>query len=481
MEHILNLFKVAYNLPFLIICKLALLGFEDNIKTIAEIMQAKTILKKNARGLDSLNVIKTVHTAIKDRKSVIIVLNICGIFFIFINIVIDKLYQKYPCNAQKFMIEYIYMRKVGIFGGSFNPVHLEHVNMVEAFINELGLDKMIIVPANIPPHKKNEEIISSQDRINMLKLAFSKFNNVEISSFEVESSEISYTYKTLEHFSKRFCDSQIYFLLGTDMLADFYTWKKPERILELATLALVRRTGDDERQAEDIYFSHFSKEFVKLKYIGENVSSTAIRASIALELPVEGVPEEVLKYIESKQLYKTDISRYVVKNLPIKRLTHTFGVVKLAVRYAKRLKENATNAYYAAMLHDVAKYLDYRDFEFQMEEGVPKPCEHQFLGAYIAENVLNIKNKDIINAIKYHTTGRADMSKLEQIVFLADLLEEGRTFEGVERLRDLTEQNFDLGFKVAINELYAHLSESNEQVFYLTCECKNFYNKKNNI
>ncbi len=369
------------------------------------------------------------------------------------------------------------MKKVGVFGGSFNPVHLEHVNMVKAFINELGLDKMIIVPANIPPHKKNEEIVSSQDRINMLKLAFGTFNNVEISTFEVDSENVSYTYKTLEYFSEKFCDSRIYFLLGTDMLADFATWKNPNRILELATLALVRRTGDDEKKAEDIYFSHFSKEFEKLNYIGANISSTAIRASIALDLPVEGVPEEVLKYIQDKQLYKTDISRYVVKNLPIKRLTHTFGVIKLAVHYAKMLKENASYAYYAAMLHDVAKYLDYRDFDFKMEEGVPKPCEHQFLGAYIAENVLNIKNRDIINAIKYHTTGRANMSTLEKIVFLADLLEEGRTFEGVERLRILTEQNFDLGFKTAINELYAHLSKSNEQVFYLTCECKDFYKR----
>ena len=368
------------------------------------------------------------------------------------------------------------MKKVGIFGGSFNPVHVEHINMVKAFISELNLDEMIIVPANIPPHKKGEEIIPSQDRIDMLKLAFEHIPNVKISTFEVDNKEVSYTYKTLEHFKGLYQDSQLYFMVGTDMLADFPTWKNPNRILELATLVLVRRTGDNEEMANKLYYSHFSKEYIKLNYVGENVSSTAIRAAVALELPVKGLTKEVLNYILDKGYYKTDVSSYVVKNLPIKRLTHTFGVIKLAVKYAKTLKENATDAYYAAMLHDVAKYLNYKDFGLQMQEGVPKPCEHQFLGAYIAENVLNIKNTGILNAIKYHTTGRANMSRLEQIVFLADLLEEGRTFDGVERLRKLVEKDFDLGFKVAINELYAHLSKSGESVYYLTKECKDYYN-----
>ena len=237
------------------------------------------------------------------------------------------------------------MKKVGIFGGSFNPIHVEHVNMVKAFISELELDEIVIVPANIPPHKKNEEIIPSQDRITMLELAFKHFNNVKISTFEIENSSVSYTYKTLEHFKDTYKDSQLYFLLGTDMLADFYTWKNPDRILQLATLTLVCRMGDDEQKAEQIYFNHFFKKFVKLEYVGKNISSTAIRASIALNLPCEGVSEEVLKYISDKEFYKNDITRFVVESLPIKRLIHTFGVIKLATRYAKALKENATDAY----------------------------------------------------------------------------------------------------------------------------------------
>lgn len=367
------------------------------------------------------------------------------------------------------------MRKIGIFGGSFNPIHNEHVNMVKAFVNELKLDKVIIVPASIPPHKKNEEIIPSNDRINMLKLAFSGDSVVEISDYETSSAEVSYTYKTLEHFKAEYKDSQLYFLLGTDMLADFCTWKNPDRILELATLVLISRTGDDENMAKQLYYSHFQKQFIKLNYVGKNVSSTEIRAAIALDLPAENVPESVLNYILDKQFYKTDISRFVVENLPIKRLKHTFGVIKLACRYAKRLKENASYAYYAAMLHDVAKYLDYRDFGYEMESDVPKPVQHQFLGAYIAENVLKIENRDIINAIKYHTTGKANMTRLEQIVFLADLLEDGRTFDGVDSLRALTEQDFDLGFKRAIIELYEHLLREGGEVYYLTKQCLDYY------
>lgn len=371
------------------------------------------------------------------------------------------------------------MNKIGVFGGSFNPVHSEHVNMVKAFITELNLDKVIIVPANIPPHKKNEEIIPSQDRINMLKLAFNEIKSVIVSDYEACAASVSYTYKTLEHFKSENQESELFFLLGTDMLADFCTWKNPDRILELATLVFVSRTGDDDQKAKELYYSRFQKPFIKLNYIGKNLSSTEIRAAIALDLPVETVPEVVLNYISDKQFYKTDISRFVVKNLPMKRLIHTFGVIKLACRYAKMLKENASRAYYAAMLHDVAKYLDYKDFGYKMESDVPKAVEHQFLGAYIAENVLKIENKDIINAIKYHTTGRAAMSRLEQIVFLADLLEEGRAFDGVDRLRALTEQDFDLGFKRAIIELYEHLSNLGGEVYYLTKQCLDYYAEKN--
>ena len=149
------------------------------------------------------------------------------------------------------------MSKIAIFGGTFNPVHNEHVTMVTNAILELGLDKVIVVPTFLPPHK-NTIPAPASDRLNMLKLAFSEVQKVEISDFEVNKQGKSYSYQTVEHFKEKYPNDQIYFVCGGDMLTDFKTWKNPDRILKSAKLVVFDR--------ED-FFTDYQKELQYFKEI----------------------------------------------------------------------------------------------------------------------------------------------------------------------------------------------------------------------
>ena len=129
------------------------------------------------------------------------------------------------------------MKKIGIFGGTFSPVHNEHVSLARAGINELGLDALYVLPTNVSPHKKSTGA-SKADRLNMLKLAFSLDEKVVVSDYEITRGEVSYSYITAEHFKSQY-NAEIFMLVGADMLKDFkeefdlteYNWeddKHPE-------------------------------------------------------------------------------------------------------------------------------------------------------------------------------------------------------------------------------------------------------------
>ena len=368
------------------------------------------------------------------------------------------------------------MQKIGIFGGSFDPCHIEHIAMAKAMIRELELDKLIVVPAGLAPHKRETMPAEASDRLKMLELAFFGEEKVEISDYEIQKQGISYTYQTIEHFSDLYPEDDIYFLVGTDMLYDFPTWKNPAKILGRATLCLTVREGEDTVTAERSYHEYFDKPFLTLEYVGKDISSTAIRARACLDLPLDGlVADGVNKYIKNNGLYKNRYSEFVIKNLSIKRLTHTFGVIVQAVKYAKRLKVNINDAFVAAMLHDVAKYLDPKNYGLTLPPDVPAPVVHQFLGAYVAEKVLGESNEDIINAIRYHTTGRPGMSTLEKIVFTADLLEPGRTYPDAPLLRRAVDEDFESGFKMCVEYMYDYLLKGGQPVYHLTKDAKDYY------
>ncbi|MDE6505291.1 MAG: nicotinate (nicotinamide) nucleotide adenylyltransferase [Clostridia bacterium] len=369
--------------------------------------------------------------------------------------------------------------KIALYGGAFNPVHNEHINIVRAAAEELELDKIIVIPTAISPHKRTSMTASGRDRLQMCRLAFSGVPNAEVSDYEIKRGGISYSYVTCRHFKKLYKDDELYFIIGADMLRIFEFWKEPEEILKCVTLAVCAREDKNALGADIKNFTKtFKKEIVAFSYVGKSVSSTRIRALAALgEDTVKYVPESVRKYIKDKNLYALPELRAVKKYLTQERWEHTVRVTEAAAEHARGAGVYEIDAITAAALHDCAKYLSENAEElsgFVPPKGVPAQVMHQFGGAYMAEKVFGIKDENILNAIRFHTTGRENMSRLEKLIFLADLLEDGRNFDGINQLRKLFMQNIDDCMFVALAHQIEYLKTVGENICPLTQRAYNY-------
>lgn len=373
------------------------------------------------------------------------------------------------------------MEKIGIFGGTFDPVHNEHIKLARLAIQKLNLDRLIVVPTFMPPHK-DAVPTEGVKRLEMLRLAFQNQEKVEISDYEIKKGGKSYTFETVEHF-KNLYNCELFFLVGGDMLSDFKTWKNPQRILSACTLCAFGRQGfygNTEKERE--YFKNtFSKDFIRLEYEGENVSSTKIRVYSSFGLDINPyVGNAVSQYIKDNNLYQADeYVEFVKKTLTFKRLLHTANVVVTALKKAKELKLSADKVRISATLHDCAKYLSVKDFKsVNIPSDVPEPVVHAFLGAFVAEKVLGVDDPEIIDAIRYHTSGKPDMTTLGKLIFVADMIEEGRSYQGVDELRELYKGDFNACFLECLKEEFIHLQNKGQEIYSETLKAYNYYNKK---
>ena len=373
------------------------------------------------------------------------------------------------------------MKKVGILGGTFNPVHVEHVNLALSAVEELNLDELIVMPTYISPHK-TEASAPAENRRDMLKIAFKDYDKITVSDYEIEKQGKSFTYLTVEHFKSQ-GDIDLYFIVGGDMLTDFKTWKFPERILSACTLAVFDREEffTDYALEEEYFMENFHKKFVRLSYRGKDASSTKIRVYSSFSLPLDGIaPDGVGEYISKCGLYGGDkYTNFIKKYLPPKRVKHTADVLICALKKAKSLKLDTEKVKIAATLHDCAKYLDYTKIEgFVLPDGVPAPVVHSYLGAFVAEKYLGVTDEEVLDAIRYHTSGKAEMSTLGKLIFVADMVEEGRDYDGVEVLRALYEKDdFEKCFIECLKEEFLHLINKKQYIYAETINAFNYYVK----
>ena len=355
-------------------------------------------------------------------------------------------------------------------------MHNEHILIAENAVKELGLDKLFIMPTFSAPHK-SKNATSPIDRLNMLKLAFLDKEKIEVSDFEINNGGKSYSYITAEHFGSLY--DEVYMIVGGDMLENFKTWRYPERIVNAVNIAVFNREDFtvDYKKESDYFIKNFKKDFYKLSYNGKNQSSTKIRVYSSLGLDISTMTaQSVCDYIKEKGLYVGgEIERAVKSALPIKRLTHTANVVITALKKVKELNLDQDVVKTTALLHDIAKYCDYKNYpEFNLPSGVPEPVIHAFLGAYIAKKEFGVSS-EIEDAIAYHTSGKANMSTLSKLVFVADMIEEGRDYEGVEKLRALYEKDFNECFIECLKEEMVHLTNKKTQIYEETVNAYNYY------
>lgn len=348
------------------------------------------------------------------------------------------------------------MPKTGIMGGTFDPIHNGHIEMAKNALRHLKLSKVIFITGGNPPHKKDVSITDALLRYEMVKKSIENEQSFEATDYEITKEGYSYTADTLEYLKNKNPQEDYYFILGADSLDYIDKWYKPEKIFSMAKLVVFSRGKFDCRKKTDMLIKKFGGQVIILNDDIPDISSTMIRTYVDMGQDISSfVPENAKRYIFEKGLYRggfTELRAKVMNSMEERRFSHTLGVCKMAVRMAGIFKEDIKKAYKAALLHDCAKNIPKDEMYAMCEKNGVELDEfekensslvHAKLGAYMVKNTYGISDEDIINAVKWHTLGRREMSKLEKIIFVADMSEEGRRFPYAERLREEAYKNLD--------------------------------------
>lgn len=201
------------------------------------------------------------------------------------------------------------MKKIGILGGSFDPVHNGHVSLAKHALIKGGLHEVVMIPARIQPFKQDRVPASGEDRFNMLALAAGKDDHITVSKFELQQDGVSYTYLTMRHMQEFFGDdTRLYFITGTDSFLKLDTWKNALELLTKYSYIIGTRPGyrqDEYEEALRRITSAYGTEVISMEWTEPDISATQIRQMIAEGKPVDDlVPTEVGRYIKEHGLYR---------------------------------------------------------------------------------------------------------------------------------------------------------------------------------
>ncbi len=371
--------------------------------------------------------------------------------------------------------------RIGIYGGSFDPPHIGHAEAARAAAAALKLDKLILVPAALPPHKElSAEGAGAEDRLAMTGIMADVLGrNVEVDRLELDRAGKSYTADTLREMKARYPGDELWLLMGSDMLFSLQNWREPEVILSLAAVAAFAREEEDDLREMKAHAGKLSETYgARVEVISLPVhpcSSTQVRRELKEGKRPQGLLDPVYGYILRHGLYgaNADLKHLSDEKLRAcslsmvyaKRHAHILGVEETAVKLAQRWGADPQAARRAGILHDCTKYLSLKEhLDICKRAGiVPDEMEaesakllHSKTGAALARMVYG-ESDEVYWAIYWHTTGRADMSLLEKIVYLADYMEPNRDFEGVEELRRLCDTDLDAALQMGLEMSVADL------------------------
>ena len=355
--------------------------------------------------------------------------------------------------------------------GAFNPIHNEHVNMIKHLLTLDGVEGVVLLPSANPPHKKCDTSFSQ--RVDMIKLALDGVDRVEICDIESKDSGKHYTCEVLPKLKEIYKD--IAFVIGGDSLEDFATWKNPENIIKICPLYVFTRGESDKFNEALEFWQNKGASISVCDYHPKDVSSTLIRYNAILG-EYDNLCQEVAGYIKRNGLYlKYQDKLFQLKNnIPNHTFEHCSRTAKYALylNYTLDLGLDYDKVLLAGLFHDCAKALCHLPHS---TDGLPLDCvgspvEHQFLGSIIAKSQYGIDDFEVLEAIKYHTTGKKSMNDLQKLIFCADMLELGRSYPEVGYLRDCISKSLDFGYKECSLAQYEFLKQKGGDIYPLTLE-----------
>ena len=337
--------------------------------------------------------------------------------------------------------------RLGILGGSFNPVHLGHLFLADKALVTLNLDRIVMVPAFISPFKPQVQNMESNVRIEMLAAAAAGDSRLAIDDCEIRRQGVSYTVDTLEDIIARYNpEGKPHLIIGDDLAEDFLKWKDSEKILRLADIVIARRlkTSEDKHP--------FPHKLIDNEII--DISSQMVRKKIGEDGDWRSlVPSAVGAIIEDRQLYDLPVSgkkpdktlstiirieETVRETLNMARFLHSRNTALLAVDLCRRFDLDPDAGYLAGIAHDLCKQLDVKQIMklvktdgmriSSLEKGKPG-LMHGRAAAVLLMERFNIHNKDILEAIAFHTSGSENMGPLAKVIYIADKAEVSRNVD----------------------------------------------------
>lgn len=288
-------------------------------------------------------------------------------------------------------------KTIAIFGGSFDPIHKGHIMVAKAIVKNKLADTVWFMPSYLTPGKE-KQISKWEDRIKMLKLAVGDAKWAKISDFEIKEKCVSYTYLTIGKLKEKYPKQDFSLVMGSDSFKSFPTWENSDEIAQSVNIIVYPREGYEISKSS---LKKYGATLLDLRT--KNVSSTNIRKGNPNNLH-----DSTIEYVCKHNLY----ARYLDDvNMSDARKKHSLEVAREAYEIGKTISlKMAYRAYFAGMLHDIAK-----------EQKGSTPITHGALGAKYCANVLGIEDKQILSAISKHTMGATSMSKLDKIIYIADV------------------------------------------------------------
>ncbi|MBM3910001.1 MAG: nicotinate (nicotinamide) nucleotide adenylyltransferase [Firmicutes bacterium] len=354
-----------------------------------------------------------------------------------------------------------------LYGSPFDPIHHGHLAMLKSAQQHIRADEVLLIITKNPRWKNITTNIL--DRINMVKLAIAHDPSFQLSLYEVEKDAvINFTIHTVQYFKQLYPNDQLYYLIGGDQVEQFHKWKEADKFKTLVQLIAYPRPGSS---LDHPNWQRYSIQ--KMSGPLYPVSSTSIRnlESLATPLPV-------IQYIFANQLYFVPKLKAFYQP---ERFQHVYSTASLAYEIALENHQSPEDAFLAAILHDIAKDMDEEEARALLDEydTVNQPVEqyalHQFVGAILARQEFNIKHDGILEAIRYHTTGKAQMGPLAQIVYAADKIEPTRGYDSSALIAACKKQYHE-GFLMVLKENLLHLKKKKHKITNpLVKECMAYY------
>lgn len=379
------------------------------------------------------------------------------------------------------------MKKMGLFGGSFDPIHQGHIEMALRLAEKLELDGVLLMPTFVPPHKIRVSMAAAEHRLAMCRLAAEVFPQLQVSDLELRREGASFTVDTLTALCRQYPDTRWYLITGADMFTTLRTWHRFEEIARMAVPCTVPRNGTDMADLR-AYAAALEQEGIHC-YVDDapvtDVSSTEIRQRVAAGKSLQGlVLPSIEEYISRYGLYRqgdgmhlqTQDEQFIAiirSRLSDYRFRHSLCVAEEARRLAVRYGADPDKAYTAGILHDIMKdtewdaqrkiLADYGE-ELDAVERQSRTLWHARTGVVFLQHVLGVEDVDILQAVRYHTTGRAGMTLLEKVLFVADFTSADRDYPDVDVMRRFADESLEAAMRYGVDYTIRELLERGNSI-----------------